>query len=202
MASTATGPVTARCPAGLLDGIRAATRAHGGWDETAALVAAALGRHLPSPDILTASERAGLPDRHAQHILHTEPDGSFSVVGVVWRPGQVTPIHDHVTWCVVGVIAGTEHEELFKLRGGDADGHLAPTATRENLTGSVTGFAPPGDIHRVRNTGQATAISIHIYGADISRLGTSVRRVYDLPIADPPIASPPVARGRAPASTR
>ena len=35
---------------------------------------------------------------------------------------------------------------------------------------------------RVRNAGAETAISLHIYGTDISRLGSSVRRVYDLPV--------------------
>ena len=48
--------------------------------------------------------------------MHAEPDGSFSVVGLVWRPGQITPIHDHVTWCVIGVLQGAEYEELFALR--------------------------------------------------------------------------------------
>jgi len=46
----------------------------------------------------------------------------------------------------------------------------------------VSGFAPPGDIHRVRNTGDGVAISMHVYGADISRLGNSIRREYILPI--------------------
>jgi 3-mercaptopropionate dioxygenase len=46
----------------------------------------------------------------------------------------------------------------------------------------VSGFAPPGDIHRVRNAGARTAISIHIYGTDVSRIGSSVRRDYDLPV--------------------
>jgi len=48
--------------------------------------------------------------------------------------------------------------------------------------GSVSGFAPPGDIHRVRNTGDGVAISMHVYGADISRLGISIRREYTLPV--------------------
>jgi hypothetical protein len=30
----------------------------------------------------------------------------------------VTPIHDHVTWCVFGVIEGLEWEELFELDAG------------------------------------------------------------------------------------
>jgi predicted metal-dependent enzyme (double-stranded beta helix superfamily) len=46
----------------------------------------------------------------------------------------------------------------------------------------VSGFAPLGDIHRVRNAGDVTAISIHIYGTDVSRIGPSVRRDYDLPV--------------------
>ena len=45
--------------------------------------------------------------------------------------------------------------------------------------GEVSGFAPPGDIHRVHNTTGETAISIHIYGTDVTRTGSSVRRFYD-----------------------
>jgi predicted metal-dependent enzyme (double-stranded beta helix superfamily) len=43
-------------------------------------------------------------------------------------------------------------------------------------------LAPPGDIHRVRNADIETAISLHIYGTDVGRLGSSIRREYDLPI--------------------
>ena len=187
MAGAATNEVTTRCPAALLAGIRAATRRQSDWEQTdweqtAVLVAAELASHLPSPDVLTAAERAGDPDRYEQHILHTEDGGRFSVVAVVWRPGQATPVHDHVTWCVVGVVAGIEHEELFELEDGPSGERLVRTTVRENTTGSVSGFAPPGDIHRVHNTTSETAISIHVYGADISRLGSSVRRCYDLPI--------------------
>jgi 3-mercaptopropionate dioxygenase len=46
----------------------------------------------------------------------------------------------------------------------------------------VSGFAPPGDIHRVRSAGDDTAISIHIHGTDVSRVGSSFRRNYDHPV--------------------
>ena len=81
-------------------------------------MAAALGRELPGPELLTAAERGGDPGGYQTHLMHAEPDGSFSVVAVVWRPGQVTPIHDHVTWCMAGVLQGAEDEELFTLAGG------------------------------------------------------------------------------------
>jgi predicted metal-dependent enzyme (double-stranded beta helix superfamily) len=85
--------------------------------------------HLPAPGILTAEQRYWDPLKYRCHLLHAESDGSFSVVALVWRPGQATPVHDPV-----------------------------------------------------RNDGPQTAISLHIYGTDVSRLGTSVRRTYDLPV--------------------
>jgi 3-mercaptopropionate dioxygenase len=164
----------------LVTAVRAAVADHGSWQDTAERVARELERHLPSPAVLSAEQRAGAPDRYRTHLLHTEPDGSFSIVALVWRPGQLTPIHDHVTWCVFGVIRGVEYEELFTL--DERRGCLVQAGTSASGTGSVSGFAPPGDIHRVRNAGDDTAISIHIYGTDVSRIGSSVRRCYDLPV--------------------
>ena len=163
----------------LVSAVRGATRTGDGWAETADLVADVLWLHLPGPEILTAEQRYGDPAGYRCHLLHAEPDGSFSIVALVWRPGQATPIHDHVTWCVFGVIQGTEHEERYVLRD---DGWLEQDGASVNVTGDVAGLAPPGDIHRVHNAGTETAISLHVYGTDISRLGSSVRRVYDLPV--------------------
>jgi predicted metal-dependent enzyme (double-stranded beta helix superfamily) len=92
----------------------------------------------------------------------------------------VTPIHDHVTWCVFGVVQGEEHEELFVL--DEERGCLVEAGAKTNGEGDVSGFAPPGDIHRVRNIGDQTAISLHVYGTDVSRIGSSVRRYYDQPV--------------------
>ena len=72
-----------------------------------------LARHLPSSDVLGPELRIGDPDGHRSHLLYSEPGGTFSIVALVWRPGQVTPIHDHVTWCVFGVVQGEEREELI-----------------------------------------------------------------------------------------
>ena len=99
---------------------------------------------------------------------------------MVWLPGQQTMIHDHVAWCVTGVLQGREYEEIFALADGGRALRLA--ARNVNPAGAVNGFAPPGDIHRVRNTGDTVAISMHVYGADISRLGNSIRREYILPL--------------------
>jgi len=177
---TVISPVSTRCPAGLVTAIRSATLRRANWQQTAALVADQLRRHLPGPEILTRAERTGDAAGYRCHVLHVEPDGSFSVTAMVWRPGQVTPVHDHVTWCVFGVVQGIEYEELYQV---SADGsHLEEIGRSQNDQGEVSGFAPPGDIHRVRNRGDEIAVSVHVYGADITRLGSSIRRTYDLPV--------------------
>jgi 3-mercaptopropionate dioxygenase len=164
----------------LVTAVRDVVSRHADWRQTARLVAAELERNLPAAGILTPEQRIGDPESYRSHLLHTEPDGSFSIVALVWRPGQVTPIHDHVTWCVFGVIQGIEYEELFAL--DEQRECLVEAGTSTNTTGEVNGFDPPGDIHRVRNACGDTAISIHIYGTDVSRIGSSVRRYYDHPV--------------------
>jgi 3-mercaptopropionate dioxygenase len=164
----------------LVGAVRAEVDRRADWQETAGLVAGALEREFPTPEILTEAQRGGDPEGYRSHVLHTEPDGTFSIVALVWRPGQTTPIHDHVTWCVFGVLQGVEREELFRL--DEASECLVAVGSSTNEAGDVSGFAPPGDIHRVRNVGDSTAISIHVYGTDVSRVGSSVRRYYDLPV--------------------
>ena len=164
----------------LVRAVRAVVQQHVERRETARLVGAELRRHLPTPEVLSPEQRRGEEASYRSHVLHSEPDGTFSIVALVWRPGQITPIHDHVTWCVFGVIQGLEYEELFEL--DEANDCLVEAGKGANWMGDVSGFAPPGDIHRVRNIGDKVAISIHIYGTDVARIGSSVRRYYDLPV--------------------
>jgi 3-mercaptopropionate dioxygenase len=167
------------CPDPLAQAVRAEVRRGLDWQQTAERVADTLRGRLPHPAAILARQlRRGDEACYQSHLLHAEPDGSFSIAAMVWLPGQQTPIHDHVAWCVTGVLQGHEHEEVFALTD---DGRALRLLTRnENRAGTVSGFAPPGDIHRVRNTGTTVAISLHVYGADISRLGNSIRREYPL----------------------
>ncbi|MEU4210398.1 cysteine dioxygenase family protein [Streptomyces sp. NPDC026206] len=150
-------------------------------DTTAYLVGERLAAHLGAPDLLTDEQREGHPDRYRQHVLHAEQDGSFSVVALVWLPGQQTSIHDHVSWGVTGVHQGTESERRYRLVPEGMTARLVASEDVANQQGDVCSFTPPGDIHRVSNGCSSVAISIHVYGADVVRLGSSVRRVYDLP---------------------
>ncbi|MFI6320298.1 cysteine dioxygenase [Nonomuraea sp. NPDC050556] len=144
--------------------------------ETAFAVADMLRDNLPTLDILTDEERNGVPGSYLSFPLYTQEE--FSVVAVVWQPGSETVIHDHLAWCAFGVLSGVEHETLYR----DMGDHLVEIGRAANKPGEVSGFAPPGDIHMVRNTSDEIGVSLHVYGADVSATGSSVRRVYELPV--------------------
>jgi predicted metal-dependent enzyme (double-stranded beta helix superfamily) len=189
-AAVAVPPAHAACPARLAAAVRRAVGQSEGAGQdgeqggdarkTADRVAAALSHHLPGPDLLSPAQLQGDPADYQTHVIHVERGGSFSIAVMVWRPGQLTPIHDHVSWCVTGVLQGTEYEETFAP--GPGGQYLTEITRRRNPPGTVAGFAPPGDIHRVRNCGSGIAVSLHVYGANLAELGSSIRRVYDLPV--------------------
>ena len=158
--------------ADLVDQIRACTARAADPGTTACLVAGVLERARPGVRLLTADERVGHADGYTRHTLHTE--AAFSISAVVWRPGQVTEIHDHLVWCSFAVLQGVETESIFRRDGA----RLVEAGPRQRPAGSVSGAAPPDDIHQVHNTGADVAITLHVYGADLS-VGTSVRRTYD-----------------------
>lgn len=177
-----TGEQRGESLAALIDTVRHTIQRELPPAQTGAEVATDLEPYLGRDELLTEAQQEADPDNYKQHVLHVEPDGSFSVVSLVWLPSQSTPIHDHVSWCVVGVHCGEETEVRYDVHVDGQERYLTCEETAVNHHRSVCAVVPPGDIHEVRNSGADKTISIHVYGADISRLGTSIRRRYDFPV--------------------
>ena len=115
------------------------------------------------------------PDFYQQYLLHADPLERFSVVSFVWGPGQKTPIHDHCTWGLIGMLKGAEIGQRFKY---DFMGKLVSDGPETMLhPGGVEVVSPSiGDIHIVSNAfSDKTSISIHVYGANI---GAVKRHIY------------------------
>lgn len=111
--------------------------------------------------------------QYRQYLLHCDPLCRFSVVSFVWGPGQTTPIHDHTTWGLVGVLRGAEVSQGFSLQSG-----IPIHAEVERIEArQVTCVSPSvGDIHQVTNAMEdRVSISIHVYGGNI---GSVRRNVY------------------------
>jgi predicted metal-dependent enzyme (double-stranded beta helix superfamily) len=114
------------------------------------------------------------PLYYRQYLLHADPDDRFCVVSFVWGPGQRTPIHDHCTWGVIGMLRGSEVTTSFS----ESEAGMRAGAELTLHPGDVAVVSPTvGDIHRVRNAyDDRVSISIHAYGANI---GKQRRHVFD-----------------------
>lgn len=113
-------------------------------------------------------------DRYAMYPLFVDPDGRFSVASAVWGVGQETPIHDHGTWGVIGIVSGVEEEERFELDGGAPQ--LMDTSRMSSGQVKVC-CTTDADVHRVRCGTAEPCIAVHVYGGDI---GAIERRAYDV----------------------
>ncbi|HEX4498901.1 MAG TPA: cysteine dioxygenase family protein [Thermoanaerobaculia bacterium] len=147
-------------------------------------VGGALRPFLGNPHLLSPEQREPDPTRYRQHILHAEEDGRFSIVALVWLPGQATPVHDHVAWCVIGIHQGQEREVQYEVLNEGSEQYLLAIGESTHKAGSIAVLQPPGDVHTVYNPGPELAISLHIYGADVRQTGSSIRCRYDLPVVE------------------
>jgi 3-mercaptopropionate dioxygenase len=150
-------------------------------------IGARLAELLAQDDWLAPEHREPDPDHYRQHLLHVSPERDLSIVALVWLPGQRTPIHDHVSWCIVGVYEGRERETRYRAVEAGGERWLEETGSVDAQPGHVEVIVPTiEDIHAVTAVGDGPTISIHVYGADIERLGSSIYRRFD----DWPVRSP------------
>jgi len=133
------------------------------------------GRRFLKPEHLRTD-----PDHCARNAVYIAEDDSLSLFVLVWQPGQWTPVHDHGTWGVVGVLEGILEERNFIPTQHDLSSNKDITLQKGGsillTAGAVTTFVPnPDHIHK---TGvpedRAQAVTLHLYGRELSNF-----HVYD-----------------------
>lgn len=114
------------------------------------------------------------PSGYARNLVYDAPDAGLSLYALVWLPGQWTPVHDHGSWGVVGVVEGVLEERSYVRlspdRGADEEIELARGGTILLNRGAVTSFVPNPD--HIHVTGvpdeRPRAVSLHLYGRTMS----------------------------------
>jgi len=110
------------------------------------------------------------PDHYARNLVYSAPDDSLSLYTLVWLPGQWTPVHDHGSWGVVGVLEGVLEERSYVRlspdRGADSGIELVRGGVILLGHGAVTSFVPnPDHIHITGVPAERPrAVSLHLYG--------------------------------------
>lgn len=114
-----------------------------------------------------------------RYLYHEEPDGSLQVYMVEFAPGMPTPVHDHLTWGLIGICGGQQRTTRYERaddgsQEGRADLRLIDDSVLER--GVVYPLLPPNDIHRIETVGDEPSYSLHVLGVD---LGRQHRNVFD-----------------------
>ncbi len=132
------------------------------------------------------------PDHYTRNAIYIADDESLSLYALVWMPGQWTPVHDHGSWGVVGVVQGILEERSFMATDGEIRSDSGIRLKRGGVIlldhGSVTTFVPnPDHIHM---TGVAPSrervVSLHLYGRNMNSFhvydtAAGTRRLIDVP---------------------
>lgn len=157
-------------------GISTALRASRG--DPAAAVAEVLGQYAADPTLLLGRDCPCRAETYIRHLLHEDAEDGWAVAALVWRPGQMSPVHAHNAWCAVGVHRGVLTETFYDLPAEDG---AMPTVSGIALRrpGDISfGPACPDAIHRLANLGTETAVSIHAYGLPYGRFCSDLNRVF------------------------
>ena len=122
-------------------------------------------------NFLTPAHFQSDPKHYARNAIYIDDNDTLSLFALVWRPGQWTPIHDHGTWGVVGVLEGTLEERSFiRVDAQEKDALENIELVRGGVIllspGTVTSFVPnPDHIHITGNGDrQKKVVSLHLYG--------------------------------------
>ncbi len=144
--------------------------------EIAARIAALLPPLLATPNLLAPEQRAVPPRGYGRHDVFICPNEAFSVLAAVWPAGFVSPIHDHMTWCALGIYEGVIRETRYAPVG---DAAAAPVSVTDLMAGDVA-YLPVDspDIHCMHNPTGEPAISIHVYGDATTKLGPNLKTIY------------------------
>ncbi len=116
---------------------------------------------------------SGMGGGIGQWLLYRAADRSLCLFSLVVPPGEMTPIHDHLAWGLIGLYRGTQDEEFYR----PGDGTMELVRRRPLQPGDHYVLLPPADdIHRVRTTSDVTSVSIHLLANDT---GCALRHTFD-----------------------
>jgi 3-mercaptopropionate dioxygenase len=109
------------------------------------------------------------PNGYERNLIRDDPAHGLSLYALVWLPGQWTPVHDHGSWGIVGVVEGVLEERSY-IRTSPEDGEDHIDLVRGGVLlltrGAVTSFVPNPDHIHVTGvpTERPRAVSLHLYG--------------------------------------
>ncbi len=165
-------------------GVRETVSQAGGPEEAVEELRPIFSERLADDGWLPEEYRAPVPGSGmgggiGQWLLFRSAERDLSLFALVVPPGAATPVHDHLTWGLVGLYRGEQEETVYDAQAGavgEGEG-LDVRVWRTVKQGDFYPLLPPrDDVHRVRTTSSETSVSIHLLANDT---GCVWRHSYD-----------------------
>lgn len=161
------------------DARRVLDAAHGDRQHVVRELTPLVERVLWDDGLFDARYRAEPENGRPRYLYHSAHDGSLQVYVVEFAPGMPTPVHDHVTWGLIGIAGGRQRTARYRRTDDSSDPTRATLELIEDTVlerGAVYPLLPPDDIHRIETVGDTPSYSLHVLGVD---LGRQKRNIYD-----------------------
>jgi predicted metal-dependent enzyme (double-stranded beta helix superfamily) len=131
-----------------------------------------LERLMQNPHLLEERFRRVRPGGLYGYHFYEAPDGTLTINAPAFLKGRPTPIHDHLTWGIIGVYSGRQLTTRYRRIDDTGEEGTTRLEVVENAVlgpGATYPLLPPDDLHRIETVSDEPGISIHVLGADLRR---------------------------------
>ncbi|HEY3782755.1 MAG TPA: cysteine dioxygenase family protein [Fimbriimonadaceae bacterium] len=110
---------------------------------------------------------------YARRLAYSDPFGRYTVMVMVWKKGQGTPLHDHNGLWVVECVCKGKVRVTNYAHMGEANGIHAfeVQSTGIDAAGSSDFRVSPFEHHILENPNEETAVTIHVFGGAMTQCG-------------------------------
>lgn len=115
-------------------------------------------------DLLDGIDLSASADSYRRNLIYVDTAGRFSLLALIWAPGQYTPVHAHNAWGVVGVYRGRITEARF-VKNGDGLVQTNSYLCKEREVSIVEQGIE--QMHRLVNISTEVAVTLHCYGLNL-----------------------------------
>jgi len=117
------------------------------------------------------SPQSGMGGGISSWLVYRSADRSLTLMSLVVPPESATPIHDHLSWGLVGLYDGTQEERVFRELGRSGDGHRQLELVTVPASGrTVLRPHPPEERHPQRQDHFADAIDLSPFACHRHRM--------------------------------
>ena len=134
----------------------------------------ALVRMLADPMLLDGVRLERVTGAYTRNVIFS--DERITVCAMVWAAGARTSIHDHHCSCCYAILSGSLEESWYEAVD---ETHVVESRRFMRRAGEIACMLPTGpNLHRMVNSSDDEAISIHIYGYDCRTRASSIGCEY------------------------